>query len=60
MAFFMSLRTSRLNRSFKRNFFPNVTAGAFYGGARPEFNDHVLVIEDYAAEPVRLQNVEKR
>jgi hypothetical protein len=28
--------------------------------ARPEFNDHVLVIEDYAAEPVRLQNVEKR
>jgi hypothetical protein len=28
--------------------------------ARPEFNDHVLVIEDYAAEPVRLQNVQKR
>jgi len=28
--------------------------------ARPEFNDHVLVIEDYAAEPVRLENVEKR
>jgi hypothetical protein len=28
--------------------------------ARPEFNDHVLVIEDYAAEPVRLQDVQKR
>jgi len=28
--------------------------------ARPEFNDHVLVIEDYAAEPVMLQDVQKR
>jgi hypothetical protein len=28
--------------------------------ARPEFNDHVLVIEDYAAEPVMLKDVQKR
>jgi hypothetical protein len=28
--------------------------------ARPEFNDHVLVIEDYAAEPVMLHDVQKR
>jgi hypothetical protein len=28
--------------------------------ARPEFNDHVLVIEDYASEPVMLHDVQKR
>ena len=27
--------------------------------ARPEFNDHVLVIEDYATQPVMLNNVQK-
>ena len=27
---------------------------------RPEFNDHMLVIEDYASEPVALHDVQKR